>query len=150
MLSREIKIGAIALTLLWSCSNAVSGSERYGEPVSEMPATPGPEGMSGTKPPAESYGGQIGKKLGGGLANVATGWLEIPKTVINTTNEYNVALGLTGGLFKGILHMMGRTAAGALDLITFPLPTEPVVQPEFIWKDFNVETHYEPVFNIRD
>jgi hypothetical protein len=34
-----------------------------------------------------SYGKVVADKVLNGLANVATGWLEIPKSMINTTNE---------------------------------------------------------------
>jgi putative exosortase-associated protein (TIGR04073 family) len=87
-------------------------------------------------------------KLGAGLANLALGWLEIPKNMIATANQTNVLFGISGGLLKGILHTAGRTLAGAADLLTFPLPTRPIVQPEFIWQRFGTETHYGPVFAL--
>jgi putative exosortase-associated protein (TIGR04073 family) len=151
MTSKQILTLVISFIVLLSGSAAVFALDSYGGAAQDSSPSGRPgEVAGGSRAVEENYGERIGEKLGSGLANITTGWLEIPKTVISTTNEYNIALGITGGLFKGILHMLGRTAAGALDLITFPLPTDPVVQPQFIWEDFDRESSYKPILTSRD
>jgi len=106
--------------------------------------------MSSAPMASENYGRDVGMKLGSGLSNLALGWIEFPKNIINTTNETNVTFGLSGGFLKGGLHMLGRTASGVIDLLTFPLPTQPITKPNFVWQDFGVETQYGPIFQMKD
>ncbi|MFK5950031.1 MAG: exosortase system-associated protein, TIGR04073 family, partial [Methylococcales bacterium] len=56
----------------------------------------------------QSYGDKVGKKALNSFSNLTTAVLEIPKNIINTTNESNIAYGITGGLFKGVIHTIGR------------------------------------------
>lgn len=93
----------------------------------------------------ESYLNRVGDKLAVGSANVALGWLEIPKNMIVTTNEYNVVMGITGGVLKGVLHTIGRTLCGTFDLVTFPLPSQSIVKPAYVYENFKVETQYGPI-----
>jgi putative exosortase-associated protein (TIGR04073 family) len=97
-----------------------------------------------------SYGADIGNKALNGFTNIITSWLEIPKNIINTTNDSNIFWGLSGGTAKGIINMAGRVGVGAADVITFPLPTKPIAQPEYIWDDFDVDTTYGDVFRLKD
>lgn len=106
--------------------------------------------MSSTSMASDNYGHDVGMKLGSGLSNLALGWVEFPKNMINTTNETNVIFGLSGGFLKGGLHTLGRIASGLVDVITFPLPTQPITNPNFVWQDFGVETQYGPVFQLKD
>lgn len=98
----------------------------------------------------ESYGTVISTKLGSGFSNLLLSPLEIPKNIINTTNDTNVALGVTGGVFKGFLHMAGRFLAGTVDTLTFAIPTEPLTTPPFVWQNFKTETSYNPLFKIKN
>ena len=95
-----------------------------------------------------SYGDRVGDKALNGLANLATGWLEIPKSMINTTNEVNLAFGLTGGMIKGVVNTVGRMTTGAVDLITAPVLTRQVASPEYVWDDFDANTRYGDVFRL--
>ena len=74
-----------------------------------------------------------------GLINLATGWVEIPKRVHQTSLEDGAAAGFTWGLLRGMGYAFIRTAAGAYELVTFPFPAppnyEPVIQPEFIFSE---------------
>ena len=81
----------------------------------------------------QSYGSQTGNKALNGFTNMTTAILEIPKNIINTTNDSNVAYGFVGGLAKGILNTVGRMMAGLTDFVTAPIPTKPIVQPIYIW-----------------
>lgn len=96
----------------------------------------------------QSYGSKIGQKALNGFANMTTAILEIPKNIINTTNQSNVALGTVGGLAKGILNTVGRIFTGLVDFTTFPLPTKPIVYPAYVWDDFDVDTTYGDVYRV--
>ncbi len=96
----------------------------------------------------KTYGAQIGLKTASGFTNIATGWLEVPKNIINTTNDTNIIWGIGGGTFKGVVVMVGRMGTGIADLITFPIPTKPIARPNFIWTDFDVDTSFGPVFRL--
>src|SRR5690606_9318069 len=98
--------------------------------------------MSSASLASDNYGQNVGTKLGSGLSNLALGWVEFPKNMINTTNETNVIFGLSGGFLKGGLHTLGRIASGVVDVLTFPLPTQPITNPAFVWENFNAETQY--------
>lgn len=96
----------------------------------------------------ESYGDQVGRKALNGFANLTTSVLEIPKNVINTTNQSNVAYGFVGGSVKGILNTVGRMMSGLADLVTAPLPTRQFVYPPYVWDDFDADTTYGEVFRL--
>jgi putative exosortase-associated protein (TIGR04073 family) len=80
---------------------------------------------------------KMGKKLGRGIVNVSTGWVEIPKNIYDTTVESNPFLGITFGTLKGTGMSIVRTGAGAYDILTFlfPIPKDymPLLKPEFVF-----------------
>lgn len=96
----------------------------------------------------ESYGQTVGRKALNGLANIGTSFLEIPKNIINISNDSNIAFGLAGGGLQGLLNMGGRTIVGISDLILAPLPTQPIVYPLYVWQDFESDTAYGPMFRL--
>lgn len=102
----------------------------------------------------QSYGskeqsfGSAGSKALNGFANITTSVLEIPKSIINESNQSNVIWGFFGGAIKGIIQTTGRIGVGLADLITFPLPTKPIVHPAYVWDDFDVDTSYGEVFRL--
>lgn len=73
------------------------------------------------------------KKLGRGLVNILTGWVELPKNIYKATTEDNLFAGLTIGLAKGIGMTVVRTGAGVYDTATFPFPLpenfKPLLEP---------------------
>lgn len=91
---------------------------------------------------AESYRVNAGEKLVSGIVNVATGIIELPKTVIVTSRNENVLYGMSVGVVKGVMHTAGRTLIGALNVATFLFPTDPWVEPQYVWEDFGTETSY--------
>ncbi|MBM4200776.1 MAG: exosortase system-associated protein, TIGR04073 family [Gammaproteobacteria bacterium] len=97
-------------------------------------------------PPQPDYAQVVGRKLASGFSNMAMGIAEIPKNMIITTNQTNLLFGLTGGALKGLLHTLGRTFSGMVDVVTFPVPTQPITRPPLVWQDFQTETQYGPVF----
>jgi putative exosortase-associated protein (TIGR04073 family) len=63
-----------------------------------------------------------------GFTNILTGWLEVPYQVVKGykggwgEKNKNKLLGGFFGVFRGVVHGVGRTAAGAYEVATFPLP----------------------------
>ena len=80
-----------------------------------------------------------GTKIVRGLANIVTGWVEIPKNIYDTSVEDNLFSGLTLGLAKGIGMAIVRTGAGIYETLTFPFPIPeeyaPVLEPEFVFNE---------------
>ena len=76
-------------------------------------------------------------KLGRGVANVLTGWLEIPKAMYQVGTEQNAFKGLTEGLLKGTGAALHRTGAGVYDAVTFPVPVpdnyDSPIDPEYVF-----------------
>ena len=87
----------------------------------------------------QCYAQDIAKKAGRGLANIRTGWVELPKNIYDTSVEENVLSGLTMGLAKGVGMTIVRTGAGVYETVTFPFPIpedyEPVLEPEYVFSE---------------
>ena len=79
---------------------------------------------------------KMGKKLARGIINIATGWIEIPKNIYDTSVESNPFMGITFGTIKGAGMTVVITALGACDTVTFlfPVPKDyaPILEPEFV------------------
>jgi len=84
-----------------------------------------------------SYAQDAWKKLGRGIVNTFTGWLEIPKGIVDESKANNVFTGLTVGTIKGLGLGLVRTGAGIYETLTFPFPIpegyEPIVKPEYVY-----------------
>lgn len=76
-------------------------------------------------------------KLGRGVANTLTGWVELPKNIYNTSVEDNAFTGMTLGLAKGAGMSIVRTGAGIYEIVTFPFPLPqdyaPIIEPEYVF-----------------
>ena len=76
-------------------------------------------------------------KLGRGVANTLTGWVELPKNIYKTSVDENAFSGLTVGLCKGAGMTIVRTGAGIYEIATFPFPVpenfKPVLEPEYVF-----------------
>ncbi len=77
-----------------------------------------------------------------GSANLFTGLAEVPKNMVDASRKTNPVTGSTGGLIMGTLDTLGRTTTGIFDIITSPFPTKSLVQPEYVWQDFEKPTSY--------
>jgi len=99
---------------------------------------------------AQSYPYASGEKFVGGITNVVTGFVELPKNMINATEERGLPYGMTVGFATGIMHTVGRTLVGALDLVTFMIPTGSSVAPLYIWNNFHSETVYGTYYNTSE
>jgi len=91
---------------------------------------------------AEDYGSGVVDKFSRGFANTATGWVELPKNIVNTTKKDNIGYGLTVGLVMGVVHTVGRTVVGAVELVTFFIPSQEFVEPRYVWEPFDKDTTY--------
>lgn len=78
-------------------------------------------------------------KLGRGIVNVLTGWIEIPKNIAVEWKKTEPFTGFVMGTVQGVGWGVGRTATGLYDIVTFPLPIpegyKPLMEPEFILPD---------------
>jgi putative exosortase-associated protein (TIGR04073 family) len=83
-----------------------------------------------------SYAQDMARKLGRGVGNILTGWIEMPKNIYDTSVENNVLAGITLGLVKGVGKTVMRTVVGAYETVTFPIPVPEdyavIVEPEFV------------------
>ena len=83
-----------------------------------------------------SYAQDATKKLGRGLVNILTGWIELPKNIYETSVESNPLAGITIGLAKGLGMTVVRTGAGVYETATFPFPLpqeyKPILEPEYV------------------
>ena len=80
----------------------------------------------------------IGTKLLRGVANLTTGWVEIPKQIYEVSKNEGWVAGTFRGPFDGIAMFAARTMAGAYEIVSFPLPIppgyRPMVRPEYVWQ----------------
>ncbi len=86
------------------------------------------------------YGTGVGKKLGRGLSNAAFGWMDVLKGIEDVGDNQNFIAGITWGPIYGAGRAIQRTAAGVVEVATFPIPApnnnfEPLVKPEFVMQD---------------
>ena len=95
-----------------------------------------------TEPYGHNYISTASTKLVAGIANTATGFIELPKNIILVTQRDSILHGMTFGLASGVMHSVARTVIGVFDVATFWIPTPPSVQPTYIWEDFSVESSY--------
>lgn len=104
----------------------------------------------------DRYIRQVEDKAALGAANLVSSPLEIPKNIVNVYNypenykDANLIYGVVGGVIKGTFDAAGRIFSGAFDLVTAPLPTKPVVQPKYIWDDFDKSNSYGQIFRLVD
>ena len=76
-------------------------------------------------------------KLGRGIANLLTGWIEFPVTVSQSAHDRGYITGIYYGVPTGIVRTILRTVAGVYEIVTFPFPFpneygDPIVEPEFV------------------
>lgn len=91
---------------------------------------------------SQSYPSQFGSKLTQGFANMTTGFIEVPKNIVNITHEQNIFVGATWGLFRGIWEGVNRTTIGVAEFITSPIPTSDYITPPYVWQRFSEDTRY--------
>ncbi len=81
-------------------------------------------------------------KMGRGMVNVLTGWIELPKQLDRGRREDNPLTGLSSGIMKGVGLTLLRAGVGVYEVVTFPLPYptqfaspyEPMELPDYAWE----------------
>lgn len=70
-------------------------------------------------------------KMGEGIINLTTFWLDVPRTISQDSQEHSFFYGMTIGFFRGIAESIKRGSSGAIDAATFSLPpyNKPVMRP---------------------
>lgn len=110
----KVLAGAFALTL---CAG-IAGAQRYGDEYRDASAF-----------------GQMQRKLGRGIANMATGVVEVPKNISREWRKSDPGTGVIVGGVKGVGWAATRFAVGAYETVTFPVPApgnyEPLLYPEY-------------------
>ncbi len=80
----------------------------------------------------------MANKAARGAANIATGWLELPKQIYLTYNEEGATKGILVGPLKGLGMTLVRTFSGIGELTTFfvayPGFYDPYFDPPFVWQ----------------
>ena len=61
-------------------------------------------------------------KMGRGVVNILTGWLEVPKQLHLGIQEANPVTGAGWGLLKGAGLTVLRGGVGVYETLTFPIP----------------------------
>ena len=79
-------------------------------------------------------------KLGRGLMEMMTGFLEFPGNIYAETHDDGLASGLTIGLAKGIGMIPVRELVGVYEFVTAPIEVpddyQPVLDPPLPWQYF--------------
>jgi len=81
-------------------------------------------------------------KMGRGVVNLLTGWIELPKQLHLGTQEDNPITGVGWGLIKGAGLTILRGGVGIYEAVTFPLPYpkdfaspyEHMELPDYAWE----------------
>ena len=97
--------------------------------------------MASTAQAEEQQTGFTGK-LSQGMANMLFGFIEIPKNVINITNQHNIFVGMTWGVIRGTMHGVSRTVVGSAEFLTSPIPTSDFTSPAYVWDRFSEDSRY--------
>lgn len=82
------------------------------------------------------------KKLGRGMCNLGTCWMEAIEQPSRLNNSDGPFAGLTYGVLKGLGMTVVRAVVGAYEIVTFPIPLpenyKPILQdPEFFFEEKN-------------
>ena len=99
-------------------------------------------GVANADEPQHSYLHCFTSKLSQGFFNTTTGFIELPKNVVNISNDQNIFVGLTWGVLRGTVQAVSRTVVGAAEFVTSPIPTKPYITPPYVWDRFSEDTRY--------
>ena len=87
-----------------------------------------------------AYAVGSGKKLGRGIINAATGWVEFFRGIYQKSVEHDPVTGVLYGSLYGTGMVVVRTVSGAYDagtfLFPFPSKHQSTISPTFVWQDW--------------
>ena len=88
---------------------------------------------------AYAYDRNAATKLGRGLANAATCWIELPKQIYLVSKEREPFTGAIYGAAQGLCYSALRLAGGAYDAVTFLIPPydKPLLEDEFVFEGWD-------------
>ena len=89
-----------------------------------------------------SCGSCFTSKVSQGTANIVTGFVEIPKNIVNISHDQNIFIGVTWGTLRGVVHAVSRTLVGGVELISSPIATEELISPAYVWERFSEDSRY--------
>ena len=72
--------------------------------------------------PAPAHAANVFTKLGRGVANTATGWVELPASIGEKKREGTAVLWLVTGTVEGLIKAVTRTFYGVWDIVSCPIP----------------------------
>lgn len=163
---RQITTVTLFLTLLLAQIPAFAVDDYYQQQLQNERLLERQQRKQQEQMESDRYRRQVGDKALNGFTNVVTGPLELPKSIINQINynysssysnssynsdpDNNIVYGVIGGAISGALNATGRIMTGVTDLVTAPLPTKPIVQPRYVWDDFDKTNSYGQVFRLVD
>lgn len=119
--SFSLNLGMV-LTLLFLMTGISGAADQFTDPESSTP---------------QDVVGAMSHKLVRGIANTATGWVELPKQVYLTFRDEGPVAGIFVGPLKGIGMTVVRTAVGVGEAATFFVPYpgffDPYFAPSYVW-----------------
>ena len=81
------------------------------------------------------------RKMGRGLANMTTSFLEIPGQMVKETHAQGAGVGIPVGFAKGLGMIVPRVLIGVYEFLSSPFPApegyRPILTPEFPWDYFD-------------
>ena len=81
------------------------------------------------------------RKMGRGLANMTTSFLEVPGQMVKETRAQGAGIGIPLGFAKGLGMIIPRVLVGVYELLSAPFPApagyRPIINPEFPWDYFD-------------
>lgn len=82
-------------------------------------------------------------KLGRGLVNTLTCWIEVPAQVLKVSGDRDPFIGCTLGLAEGFCTALMRGVTGVFDVATFIVPpyNRPLMRPEYAITSFEDKYH---------
>lgn len=79
----------------------------------------------------ESYSRQVLHKLGRGLHDVVLSPIEVPRLIYKEFELNGPVASIFAGPFEGLGYMVRRLLVGVYEVVTFPIPQDPILDPEF-------------------
>ena len=82
---------------------------------------------------SKSYANTPVEKMGVGIVNTTTSWVDIPGKIAEVSERDNLFLGVTLGFGEGIVSGLARGASGVVDVATFGLAPydKPLMEPQY-------------------